>query len=157
MTLPVYEAGNVTCIWNDLDLSKGWAEDTFLTIEPLSERITTTFGANGEMAVSKMANRGATITMTFQQTAPVNKKIAQIAAIQDKIGGLIQFSPFEVIDKTGDSIHFLALNAILSEVASNEFGNTAGEKTWVWVCENYLQAEDPATISAALQEYANYF
>lgn len=156
MSLPSYESSNVTVSWAGEDLSKGWAEDTFLTIEPLSVRNEVTFGADGAAAYSKMANRGATITMTFQQTAPVNKKIAQIAAIQDKVGGLLKIAEFKVIDNTGDSIHFLALNAVLTEVAGNDFGNTIGEKTWVWVCESYLVSEDPATITAALDEYLSF-
>jgi len=155
MSLPTYESGNVTVTWFTEDLSSGWAEDTFLTIEPLEARNSTTFGADGQMAVSKMANRGATITMTFQQTAQVNKNLANIYAVQDKIGGAIPFAPFTVIDNTGGSTHFVALNAVLTEVPTQTFGNTIGEKTWVWVCESYLQAEDPATITAALSEYLN--
>lgn len=156
MALPSYEARNVTVSWAGEDLSKGWAEDTFLTIEPLGARQEVTFGADGGAAYSKMSNRGATITMTFQQTAPVNKKIAQIAAIQDKVGAALKIAEFKVIDNTGDSVHFLALNAVLTEVASNEFGNTIGEKTWVWICESYLVAEDPATITAALDQYLGF-
>jgi hypothetical protein len=149
----LYESGAVTVTWNGLDLSSGWAEDTFLEIAPLSDRITATPGADGRFGYSKMANKGATITMTFQQTAPVNKKIAQIAAAQDALGGALQFSPFTVIDETGDSVHFLALNAVLTQVPTTTFGNAMGEKAWVWVCESYLQAEDPATITAALSDY----
>lgn len=156
MGMPTYESGNITATWNGVDLSSGWVEDTFLDIQPIGERVTVKFGADGQMAASKMANRGATITMTFQQTSETNKKIAQIAALQDTIGGGLAFSPFTVIDNTGNSIHFVALNAVLTEVAGNTFGNESGEKTWVWICESYLQAEDPSTITAALGDYLKF-
>ena len=155
MPTQTYASAEVDITWNGLDLARGLAEDSFLTIEPLEARNTTTFGADGQMVVSKMANRGATITMTFQQTSQVNKDIANIYAAQDKIGGKIPFAPFTVIDNSGGSAHFVALNAVLTEVATQSFGNTVGEKTWVWVCESYLQAEDPATITAALSDYLN--
>ena len=148
-----YESGAIEITWNGVDLAKGLAEDSFLTIEPLADRVTATFSADGPMAISKSANKGATISLTLQQTSETNKDIAKIAAIQDVIGAAIPVSPFTVIDPTGDSAHFVALNAILSTTSSQEFGNAVGEKSWTWICESYLQAEDPATITSALASY----
>lgn len=156
MSIPLYESGNVIITWNGEDLSTGWVEDTYLDIQPLGERLTHSFGADGQMATSKMANHGATITMTFQQTAPVNAILAKISAEQDRIGGAVPTSPFEVNDRTGNSAHFVALNARLSEVTGHTFGNTAGEKTWVWTCESYIQSDDLAVLTSAISEFLNF-
>lgn len=153
----LYEAANITASWLGLNLAEGgWADDTFLTVVPSGPRKTVTKGADGKMAVSKMADKGAVITLTLKQSAPLNKKIAAIAAAEDMVGGEINFAPFTVMDKTGDSANFIALNATLTEIASNEFGNTMGEKTWVWECETYIETNDPATITAALSNYLSF-
>ena len=148
-----YEAGSVTVNWFGVDLSDGWAEDTFLTVEPLTERITTTFGADGSMTPSKMANKGATITLTVQQTADINLRLSAISAAQEVIGAEIPISNFVVIDETGGTNHFVALNAVLTEVPTHTYGNASGEKSWVWVCETYINADDPTSITSALDTY----
>lgn len=148
-----YESGSIIVNWDILDLSSGWADDTFLTIEPLNERVGTTFGADGAMTPSKMSNKGATITLTLKQTAQTNKDIASIWAEQEIIGADIIVSPFSIIDPLGDSVSFVALNAILTEVPGISFANAAGERAWVWVCESYLEADDPSIITQALQDY----
>lgn len=149
-----YEAGAVEASWGfgktAVDLSTGWKS---LSFTPNSERVTTDVSADGKYCFSKMGDKGCTISLTLQQTNPLNKKIANISAIQDVIGETIPIAPFKIVDKTGDSVHFVALNAVLTEVASNEFAEAAGEKTWVWVAESYLQAEDPATITSTLSNF----
>lgn len=153
MSLPTYESGNVKVSWYTEDLSAGWAEDTFLTIEPITERKSYKAGADGAFAFSKSANKGAVITMTFQQTAPINKRLALIAAMEDVVGGDTIFDEFRVTDLTGDSVNFLALGATLTEVAGTSFGATSGEKTWVWVCESYLLSDNPVDIASNLKSY----
>ena len=153
MANKAYESGNITVNWNGIDLSNGWAEDTFLTIEPLTERVTTTFGADGSMTASRMANKGANITLTLQQTAETNQKIAAVSAAQDVIGSDLPISAFGIVDNSGDSAHFVALNAILTEVPTHTFGNAVGEKSWVWTCESYINTDDPSTVTSALESY----
>jgi len=148
-----YESSNISVQWFDIDLSTGWGEDTFLTIEPLGARVEAKFGAEGSVSPNKLANKGATISLTLAQTADANKKIADIWAAQEVIGAPINVSPFQVIDRTGDSAHFVALNAFLTEVPGHSFAATSGEKTWVWVCESYIETSDPSTVTSALRDY----
>ena len=108
------------------------------------------------MGVSQMANRGATITMTFQQTSDTNKKIAKESAAQDKIGGVVPFAPFTVEDKTGGSAHFVARNAVLTEVSGHSFGNAMGEKTWVWTCESYFETDNPLDLIAGITDFLGF-
>lgn len=145
-----YESSAIEISWNGIDLSEGIAADSFLSIVPLGNRIEETFGADGDMAVSKQANKGATITLTLQQTSETNKKIAKIAFAQDITGGKIPVKPFRVVDHTGNSANFLAHNAFLKTNASHEFGANVGEKTWVFVCQSFITAEDPSTITSAI-------
>ena len=105
------------------------------------------------MAPSKMANRGATISLTLKQTSDTNKKVAAISAAQDIIGAEIPVAPFTVIDEVGDSTHFVALNAVLTSKPGHSFAAEAGEKTWVWTCESYIETADPSTVTEALSTY----
>jgi len=151
-----YEAGSVKVNWNGLDLSHGWAEDTFLDIAPLGAKVQVDFGADGAMTPSKLSNRGATITMNFKQTAAINKELAKHAAAQEIIGAIIPIAPFTVEDLVGNTTNFIAENAILTEGPSQTFGKAAGEKTWVWVCESYFDTDDPSTFKSKLKEYLNF-
>ena len=155
MANKTYESGSVLANWLGINCSQGWAEDTFLTVEPLVERTSATFGADGQMTPSKMANNGATITLTVMQTADVNLEIAAVWAEQQKKGVPVFLAPFEVLDVVGGSSHFVALNAMLTEVPGHSYGNAVGEKSWVWVCESYLETDDPSILISSLQEYLN--
>ncbi|BAV80942.1 hypothetical protein [Vibrio phage RYC] len=148
-----YEAAGVSVNWYGLNLSEGWGEDTFLTITPNSERVRYKVGANGQYTFSKMADKGCTISMTFTDVAPVNKKVGGLAGAQDLIGNALAIAPFTVVDETGKSVHFICENAVLTEVSDIEFGAESGERTWTWVAETYIMAEDPATITAGLDRW----
>lgn len=148
-----YECKNITINWAGLNLSRGWGPDAFLTITPNEDRVTTEYGADGQMAPSKTANRGARIELVTMQTADVNKEIGALAAAQDIIGAELEFSPFTVSDNTGKSVQFVADNAILVDNPDHEFGLTNGTKTWAWECETFIDGSDVSTITAALQDY----
>lgn len=148
-----YESGQIGILWNGIDLSQGLAADSFLTIEPLEDRKSFTFGADGRKVSSKMANKGATITLTLQQTSETNAKIAQIAALEDAIGVPPVISNFSVTDAVGGTALFVAIGAELSTTSAQEYGAAVGEKSWSFVCETYLQSDDPTTLMAALATY----
>lgn len=148
-----YEAGNVDVNWSGIDLSTGWGEDTFLTITPNSDRVEATAGAGGERTYSKIADKSATIEMTFTQTADVIKEIGGVAGIQDLIGADLEFAPFKVVDGTGKSVNFVCENAVLMSVSEVTFGRAAGERTFTWDCEFYIMSDDPATITNAFDQY----
>jgi len=151
--LNTYEAKQVDMTWDGLDLTKGTADDTFLTIEAIGAAITTTSGNDGQMSASKMSDQRATITLTLKQTSNTNKQLAKRMSLQMAIGAPIPVGVFQVTDKVGDSAHFLALNAVLTEKPGHEFGAAMGEKSWVWVCENYLETDNIADVTSALADF----
>ncbi|AUR92156.1 hypothetical protein NVP1170O_043 [Vibrio phage 1.170.O._10N.261.52.C3] len=148
-----YESSNITVGWNGLNLSQGWAEDTFISVTMNSERVTYKAGADGTYTYSKQADKGCTITMTFTDVAPINLEISAMMAAQDLIGAKLPVSPFLIIDRTGNSAHFLASNAVLTEVSDVEFGASSGERTWTWVCETFIASNDLSSITSNLKGY----
>lgn len=148
-----YESANILVSWNGLNLSQGWGEDSFLTITPNSPRISYKSGADGSYTYSKMADKGATLTMTFTDVADVNLQISAVSAAQDLIGAKLPIAPFLVIDQTGNSVHFLATNCVLTEISDVEFSASSGERTWTWVCETYIASNDLSSVTSALKGY----
>ena len=148
-----YEAGSVEITWNGEDLSSGIGADTFLMIEPNAPRVTHKAGNDGQYAFSKNSDKGCKITLTLQQTSPTNDIIANFYALQDIVGAQLPISPFTVVDPVGKSSNFLALNAVLTEMPTNEYAAESGEKTYVWIAESYLSAKDPSTITNAIANY----
>ena len=152
--LNVYSSADLVVNWNGLNLARGWAEDTFLTIEPNAERINYTVGADSQIAPSKNANKSATITVTYQQNAPVLKDIAKVMAGIDILGGDLPVSPFYVEDPN-NATYFITANAFVTEVPTNEFGASQGERSFTFVCESYLLSDDPSTITSQFGDYIN--
>lgn len=156
--LPIYEAANIDASWGygeaAIDITDGGlGDDTFLEVVQVNEMLSETFGADGVMGISKMAGKGGTISLTLKQTAPLNKKLAKIASIQMKTGSPVIVAPFTVVDKTAGSAHFVAINAVLKAQADHSFGNSMGEKTWVWVCESFIPTDDPIGFTTSLTDY----
>lgn len=150
-----YAAGDVVISWNGVDkLTEGWGSDTFLEVEVNSARNEFTPSQTpGHGCFSKLSDRSATIRVTYQQTADANKDIAKIAFIQDQVGAALQASPFTVLDRTGNSANFVAMEAVLTELPGQSYGATVGEKTWTWVTPIYIEGSDPETILANIDAY----
>jgi hypothetical protein len=152
-----YSAAGLIITWGPFNLSKGdYGEDTFLDIQPIGDRYSATFSADGQVAPSQMANKGAIITMNFMQTAPINNILAGQIALGDAIGGVLPTYPFSVQDPTGGTDNFILLNAFITSVNGNTYGNAVGERTYVWTAESYLMDEEAASISANLQNYLSF-
>lgn len=150
--IPVYSSADLIVTWNGIDLARGWAEDSFLSIEPNADRVTYSVGADGQVAPSKNANKSATLTVTYQQNAPVLKDIANVVGGLDLIEGEFIFAPF-VVQDPNNNVYFVTENAFITQVPMNEFGASQGERSYTFVCESYLLSDDPATITS---QFANY-
>ena len=152
-----YNPNALTITWNGVDLSHGWAENTFLEIEPLEARKTTTFGADGQMCVSVSANHGAKISLTLQQTSTANQDIALVNTAESALSLASDSLAISAFTVSGDSHlgSFIAWNAVLTEQPTNTFANTVGEKTWVWVCETMIETDDTASILASASNFIN--
>lgn len=148
-----YEAANITCNWNGINLSTGWAEDTFLTITPNSPQMTHTVGAAGSYVFSKSSDKGATITMTFQDTADAVTLIAAVNGAQGIIGAKPKIGVFTVTDLVGGTVNFITDNAVLTEMPEHSFGKEAGERTFTWVCETFIMTESTETATSYLSSY----
>lgn len=148
-----YEAGSIKVGWNGVDLSNGWGEDTFLEITKDGAYVEPSPGADGNHVYSKLSNRGATITMTFKQGSKACQDITKLLAAQTIIGGGLPVSVFTVIDPVGGTNLFIANNAVLIDSGDNSWGNTVGERQFMWHCSKYIETNDPSTVTSSIKDF----
>ena len=153
--IPIYASGDFTAGWNGKDLSSGWGDDQFLTVTPNGPLKETMIGADGHMSVSKLADLGGVITMTFKQTAQALKDIDEVAAIEMAIGDAAQLpfaGEFHFKDPTGNMQNFVALNVVLVDRGTIEHQKVMGERTITWNAETIIFS-NPASIKSAVDSF----
>lgn len=152
---PVYSSGDFKCTWNGAKLNTGHGSDQFLTATPNGPLKEVSIGASGDMSVSKLADQGGVITMTFMQTAEALTKIDEIAASEMLVGEFAElpyagFFLFE--DPSGAAKSFVAFNTVLVDRGSHEHQKVMGEQTITWACEKLIFG-DPASIMNQLDSF----
>lgn len=155
MANPAYASQGFLFTWNTISLNTGWGTDQFLTVAhngPLKEL---TFGADGSMTTSQLADQGGVINMTFMQTAKALTKIDEISAAEQLVGaayvtpysGLLTFT-----DPLNSVNSFVAYNTTLLETGSHEHAKVVGERTITWGCEKLIYGN----VSSILANISSY-
>jgi len=153
---PVYGSGDFKITWNGQSLANGGlGNDTFLTVTPNGPIKETSIGADGQMSVSKLADLGGVITITFMQTAEGVSKIDEIAAAEmviNEVGELPFAGLFVLEDPTGNCDNFYALNTVLVDRGTIEHQKVMGERTFTFNCEKLIFG-DYTSISQNISSY----
>lgn len=155
MPNPIYASGNFKAAWNGVKLNTGWGDDQFLTVTPNGALKEVAIGADGFMSISKLADQGGTITMTFKQTAEVLKDIDKIAAGEQLVGEFYELpytGAFTFEDPSGNVDNFYAHNAVLIDRGTHEHQKVMGERTITWACERLIYGT-PADIIPVINQY----
>lgn len=107
----------------------GYAEDTFVSIEPSGDGTASTAGADGEVARSLSHNPLHRITLTVQQTSPTNDYLSELLA-RDRASGGGGVVPFNLRDLRG-STQAAASQAWVVNNPTLEFSGTVSDREWV--------------------------
>ena len=107
----------------------GYADGTFVNIEPMSDRVTSQAGADGEIARAVSADKRHTVTITLQQTSPANDTLSGFAAADSISGGGIMF-PVLIQDLLGRSM-FAAAQAWVAKAPARGYGKDISNREWV--------------------------
>jgi|SRR6186713_991088 len=107
---------------------KGYAEDTFISIEPDGDGTAAQAGADGEVARSLSNNPLHTITLTLQQTSDTNDFLSDLLK-RDRASGGAGVVPLQVVDLRGTSL-FAASQAWVVNWPTIENGSGVGEREW---------------------------
>lgn len=107
---------------------QGYAEDQFVEIAPMSDRVVSKSGADGEVARAISTDRRHTVTITLQQTSPSNDILSGFAKADDLTCGGAAF-PILVQDLCGRTM-FAATSAWVSKAPSITFGREVSDRVW---------------------------
>lgn len=107
---------------------QGYAEETFLELAPMADRVLSKSGADGEVARAINTDRRHTLTITLQQTSPSNDVLSGLAAADDLTCGGAAF-PVLVQDLCGRTM-FAAASAWVSKTPPVVFGREVQDRVW---------------------------
>lgn len=106
----------------------GYAEDEFISIEPVGDGTTSMSGADGEV-VRSLSNDGRhTITLTVQAQSPTNTYLSNLMRL-DRASGGRGIVPFMLRDLLGTSL-FAASQCWVVNTPTQGFGAQATEREW---------------------------
>lgn len=121
-----YNANDVFCSFAALPVD-GWGDGDFISIEreaPLTEDMA---GVDGEVTISRIHDNRATVTLTLQQSSPMNDALSALMQAQGKG---VNVGEFFLEDHAGTST-FAAESAWIQTPPNATFGRTAGTRDWV--------------------------
>jgi hypothetical protein len=127
MALRTYDAKKVIITIGSHTVT-GYAEGSFITIEPEGDGTVAQAGADGEVARSLSNNPLVTVNITLQQTSPSNDALSELLR-RDKASGGGGVVPLQVRDLRGTSL-FAASQAWVTNWPSAEYGAELNDREW---------------------------
>lgn len=130
-----YNPSRIVIIVHGLPMT-GYADGTFVNITMPSDGITTSVGADGEIARAINPDRRCTVTITLQQTSPSNDFLSTIFNMDIlTCGGHV--APILIQDLCGETL-FSASSCWVVKPADVEFSKEISNRAW------QLQTGNPA-------------
>ncbi|CAP41320.1 phage structural protein [Bordetella petrii] len=127
MTVKTYDPAKVNVTFGASQIT-GFAEDSQVNIEEIGDGITSTSGADGEVARAMSSDRRCRVTLTLQQTSRSNDVLSGYNEA-DRLSGGGGALPMTVRDLRGTTL-FTAVAWVVKKPASG-FGNAVGTREWV--------------------------
>ena len=127
-TVRTYSPDKVKIIVGVLALT-GFADGTFVSVEQMTDGVTSQAGADGEVARAMSADKRMRVTITLQQTSASNDFLSAAYLADQASGGDIPL-PIAITDLRGCSL-FFASSAWVVKMPTAEFGKEIGTREWV--------------------------
>lgn len=132
-----YDSAEVTLSFAGYPIESGRAKGEFVSSEYTSEITAEAAGADGVVAVSKMNDQSATITIKVLQGSPGHAQLTEMAARSRATRG-IATGVYELRDLSGGLVES-AQKAWIKKEPSNAYGAEAGEREWKLGCEKLVR------------------
>jgi hypothetical protein len=126
-----YNPKKIAGSWNGIPFV-GFMDGTFVSVEADEDAAMKHVGAQGHATVAINANKGAKITVTFSQNAPVNAALS--ALLPDADRNRLPSGPLLLKDLNGTTVVF-AETAWILKVANVTFGKEIEGREWTFDCE----------------------
>lgn len=130
--LKTYDASELSVIVGSRAL-RGFAPDTFVTIERDEQSWTKQVGADGEVTRSKTNNKAGMVTIQLQQASDDNEYLSALLASDELTGaGTV---PLIIRDAKGSSL-YASEQVWIQKPPTVEYGRDGGVREWVLDCAN---------------------
>lgn len=125
-----YSPRNIAITWGAVAIDSGFADGSFITVEPTEDETTEQVGADGSVTLVENMSRLVTITVTLQQTSPKNAELMAVieAARLAKVRAIL---PFSLTDLGGTTVVF-AEKAWLKKRPTAEFAKEGVNRVWTF-------------------------
>lgn len=147
-----YNSGSVLSNWNAVDLAKGYQS---MSIDPSGDLKAHKMDAQGRRTTSILADRSATFSVTYDQSAETCALLDNIIAVEQIVNDVVAL-PYsgQIVfnDPLGSTGSFVAINASLTSGVGESWEKEVGERTFTFHCEVLLRG-DPVVIMASLADY----
>jgi len=128
-----YAPKDVVVSWNGVPIT-GFAEGTFITMKRATESKKKTVGSQGDVCITMSADKTGEIELTLMQSAPSNAKLALLLHLEEK-ARIPTVGVLMVSDPSG-AVLALSKNAFLMSFPSLDLADDAGDRTWMFACED---------------------
>lgn len=124
MSVNTYDPQDVNVVVDSTFLT-GFADGTFVTVEPDEESYTPYVGAKGEVSRAKNANKMGKITVTLSQDSPSNAYLSKLEK------GTKTF-PVSVVDQNFGTTSG-GNDCWIERKANTEYGKEINSREWVFI------------------------
>lgn len=127
--LKTYDPLQYDFVFAGIQLNKGLADGTFLTVSPEVAGFSKKVGVDGEVTRSRNHNRSATVTFVCMQTSEVNERLSNLyEADRDAVNGQ-GVGTFFLQDRAGNTIGEAA-KAYIAQDPEMSFSGEAETREW---------------------------
>lgn len=135
MSVKTYNPASVSVVLGT-KLLTGYADDTFVTIERMTDTWMDQVGTDGYVSRAKSNDTRGTVTVVLTQTSPSNDDLDAMATADELTG--VGAAPLLVRDASGRTI-CSGDSAWVTKKPSLEFGRSVGNRTWTLRVANLNQ------------------
>lgn len=129
MGAKTYDPDNVVITFANQPI-KGFADGSFLVIEPTKEAFTVVEGADGEVVRTKTSSKIDSIRIVLMSTSDSNDVLSAIHELDKQAPNGAGIAPFGVADLSGRFL-YAAPEAWIEKAPTADFGREAGPREWV--------------------------
>lgn len=128
---PLQVVGSWTTPSGVVDILDGRIEGEFLRVLRDNKRWTREHDAHGNATRVKNNNRGGAVEVVISASSPTNAALSKRAQADDLTENVV--GALLLKDLNGNTV-IEADGAFIEDVPDPSFGNTRGDRTWIWQC-----------------------
>lgn len=142
-----YAPQEVKIAWGGFPLT-GFADGEFVTITPNSDLTDEVVGAQGDVALTKIANWTGMVTITLLQNADCNIYLSNLYAGQQRAKDIIREN-MTIVDPSGSTL-YECRDAHMKTAAPVTLADGQNAKQWVFFVSNLVPVSSNSEVTNAL-------